>query len=131
MSKWFMLQGDKHHKVDEGIYLHYSDTCNVHDVPKTNLSEIEWAKRSTSIAKKPHLPHPRVGFVDINYETKGLITFFARISPGRAAWQRIEWKPNFQADWNNDKEVQNAIEHFLWVAMCEEAKKILPKKWWL
>ncbi|MEO7840189.1 MAG: hypothetical protein ABIU06_12645 [Anaerolineales bacterium] len=130
MSEWFMLHGDKHHKVDidEGLYLHYSDTCNVHDF-SDNSTDIEWAKRSTSIAKKPHLPHPKVGFVDINYETKGVITFFARISPNRAAWQRIEWKPNLHTDWDNDKEVQSAIENFLWVAKCEEAKKILPKKW--
>ena len=130
MSEWFMLHGDNHHRIDEGIYLHYPDTCDVQDFPK-NQTEIEWAKRSTSIAEKPHLPHPIVGFVDINYETKGVITFFARISPSRAAWQRIEWKSNLRTDWENDKEVQSAIENFLWVAMCEEEKKILPKKWWL
>jgi hypothetical protein len=38
MSKWFMLQGNRHHRIDEGIYWRYSDTCNVQDLP----SEIEW-----------------------------------------------------------------------------------------
>jgi len=132
MSKWFMLRGATHHKIDteEGLYLHYSDTCNVHNFPKS-ATQIPWAKSSTSVSEKPHLHHPRVGFVDIDYETKGVITFFARISPKRAAWQRIEWKPNFHTDWENDKEVRSAIENFLWVAMCEEAKRILLKKWWL
>ena len=35
MSKWFMLNGDKHHRVDEGIHLHYSDTCDVVDAKET------------------------------------------------------------------------------------------------
>jgi hypothetical protein len=131
MLKWFMLEGGQHHKVDEGIWLHYSNTCNIQDMPKGNI----WANRLTDTGKLDPVPDSRVagGCIEIRYETKGVLTFFAQIGPGRAAWQRIEWKPNLSADadWKADKEVRQAIEHFLWVAHCEEAKKILPKQWWL
>ena len=123
MTKWFMREGNRHHRLDEGIYLHYPNTCNIQDLP----SKVEWAKRSTSIGvRRVKQSEFGVDYVDVNYETKGIITFFAPISPNRAAWQRIEWSPDFQKHWE-DKAVSKAIKHFLWVARCEEAKKLLPK----
>ena len=128
MSKWFMLHGHGHHRVDEGIYLHYADTCNVQDLP---IEENIWAKRSTDIGRIEPFSDRRVvgGVVEIRYETKGRLTFFAQIDINRAAWQRIEWRPNLPKgrDWQHDREVQNALEQFLWVARCEEERKILPK----
>jgi hypothetical protein len=54
------------------------------------------AKRSTSAGIR-HIGPPKVDveFVEINYESKGRITFFTPLSNKGAAWQRIEWAPNF------------------------------------
>ena len=40
--------------------------------------------------------------------------------------KRIEWPTGFDTNWDDDM-VQEAIDNFIWVAECEEAKLILPK----
>lgn len=126
MSKFFMYHANgEHHKVDAGLYLHYPDTCDVHDISEVNSSKPTWAYRETAISET-RLAASRLGLVAICYETKGLITFFVQLNPIRAAWQRIEWETNFVEHWD-EKKVQDAIDNFLWVAECENAGKILSK----
>ena len=124
MSKWFMLHKGEHHKVDEDLYLHYEDTCNIHEV-FDDRTRIVWADRSTA-ENKTRLYPSRFGWVATLYETKGVITFSVQIDQQYAAWQRREWPANFDQNWD-DKIVQKAIENFLWVAKCETTKKRLPK----
>lgn len=124
MSRWFMLENGEHHKKDERLYLHYPNTCNVHKAPQSSAGS-PFSRRSTAM-KEIRLVPSRVGWVAICYERKGIITFFAQISPTRAAWQRIKWVPNFDQNWD-DRKVREAIDNFLWVAECEEAQRVLPK----
>lgn len=126
MSRWFMLHnGNKHHKLDEGLYLHYSDTCDVHDVTGISSADPIWAKRATAMGETRLCPS-RFGWVAILYETKGVITFFVQLNPQRAAWQRIKWPAGFENNWDDDK-VREAINDFLWVAECENARQKLPR----
>lgn len=125
MSGWFMLENGKHHTIDERLYLHYTNTCDVHDASVMSGGGLPFASRSTALEKIRIAPS-RVGWIAICYETKGVITFYAQINMDRAAWQRIKWPSNFDQNWDDSK-VQEAIDNFLWVAECEEAKKILPK----
>jgi len=126
MDRWFMTENGKHHRVDsdEGLILHYPNTCNLHDLTEVSSKTGPFAPRKTAIDMR--LAPSRVGWVAICYETKGVITFFAQIDSEHAAWQRIEWTPNFDQDWD-DGVVQRAIENFLWVAECEVAQSVLPK----
>lgn len=125
MPEWFMLHnGDEHHKIDEHLWLHYEDTCNIHEVAEMDMSRSVWEDRSTSINETRLCPS-RFGWVAICYETKGVITFFVQMNQDRAAWQRREWPANFDKNWD-DKMVREAIDNFLWVAECEIAKEILP-----
>ena len=125
MSRWLMLHNGEHHRVDEGLYLHYPDTCNVHDVTEVSTARSPWASRSTAM-NETRLAPSRLGWVAICYETKGLMTFFVQLNPTRAAWQRIKWPAGFDRNWDEDR-VREAINHFIWVAACEEAQQILPK----
>lgn len=125
MSRWFMLHGGKHHRMDEGLYLHYPDTCNVLDAAEISTAHSPWAPRSTSMDETRQAAS-RLGWVTLCYEKKGVMTFFVQLSPTRAAWQRIEWGTDFDANWD-DKQVQEAIDNFIWVAECEEARQLLPK----
>lgn len=125
MSKWFMLHGGKHHRMDEGLYLHYPDTCNVHAATEVKSTHSLWAPRSTRM-DEIRLAPSRLGWVALCYETKGVMTFFVQLSEARAAWQRIEWPTGFEANWDH-KKVKEAIDNFLWVAECEEARQLLPK----
>jgi hypothetical protein len=111
--------------MDEGIYLHYPDTCNVHDARIVSSAQSPWAPRKTKMGEPRPVPSSR-GWVEVCYETKGLITFFVQLEPDRAAWQRIEWPTGFDTHWDEDK-VKKAIDNFIWVADCENAKQILPK----
>ena len=43
------------------------------------------------------------------------------------AWQRIEWPMHFIENWDHAK-VQAAVDNFIWVAECEEAGEILPRR---
>ncbi len=125
MGKWLMLHGGRHHRVDEGLYLHYPDTCNLHDAAQINTARSPWAPRSTRM-DDIRLAPSRLGLVAVCYEAKGMMTFFAQLSPTVAAWQRIEWPTGFAADWD-DKMVREAIGNFIWVAECEGARQLLPK----
>jgi hypothetical protein len=125
MNRWFMLENGKHHKVDEALYLHYANTCNVHDVEEVSSAHFLFGERATAMPEVRLAPS-HVGWVAIYYERKGIITFFAQISEKRAAWQRIEWLPDFDHNWD-DNRVREAIEHFLWVAQCEDARRLLPQ----
>ena len=125
MSKWFMLHGGKHHRMDEGLYLHYPDTCNVHAATEMKSTHSPWAPRSTRM-DEIRLAPSRLGWVALCYETKGVMTFFVQLSEARAAWQRIEWPTGFEANWD-DRKVKEAIGNFLWVAECEDARQLLPK----
>jgi hypothetical protein len=42
MSRWFMLHNGMHHRVDEGLYLHYRGTCDVHDVTEVSTARSPW-----------------------------------------------------------------------------------------
>jgi hypothetical protein len=125
MSRWFMRHDGHHHRIDEGLYLHYPDTCNVHGITEVSSADSPWAYRST-VMNQTRLAPSRLGWVAICYETKGLMTFFVQLSPTCAAWQRIEWPTGFVENWDEDK-VREAIDNFIWVAECEEARQILPK----
>lgn len=122
MSRWFMLHnGNKHHRLDEGLYLHYSDTCNVHDISEVSSAQSAWAPRSTAL-KETRLAPSRYGWVAICYETKGRLTFFVQLSERRAAWQRVEWPTGYVTIWD-ENQVREAIDNFLWVAECEEKRQ--------
>jgi hypothetical protein len=124
MSNWFMLHNNgEHHKVVEGLYLHYPDTCEVADVVKAGTT---FDPRPSGPTSEIRLSPSRLGWVAICYEEKGFITFSVQLNHKRQAWQRIAWSANFQEKWDN-KKVREAIDNFLWVAECEEAKQILPK----
>jgi hypothetical protein len=125
MSRWFMLHNGMHHRVDEGLYLHYRGTCDVHDVTEVSTARSPWAPRSTAM-NETRLAASRLGWVAICYEKKGVMTFFVQLNPRRAAWQRIEWPTGFEKNWDEGR-VREAIDNFIWVAECEEAKQILPK----
>jgi hypothetical protein len=125
MSKFFMLHDGEHHRMDDNLYLHYEDTCDVHDISEVHSDRPIWANRTTPTTETRLAPS-RLGFVAILYETKGVMTFFVQLSPTRAAWQRIEWEKDFMENWNEQK-VKKAIDNFIWVAECENAGKILPR----
>jgi hypothetical protein len=126
MTDEFMRHEDgSHHRLDEGLYLHYPGTCNVHDISQVNSGRHTWAPRETAIPET-RLATSRLGFVAICYEIKGRMTFFVQLSHTRAAWQRLEWETNFVENWD-EKQVHAAIDNFLWVAECENAGKVLPK----
>ncbi len=107
-----------------GIIIHYSDTCTLCNPNNLSTNKNPFDPRKT--AKETRLYPSRKGWVAICYETKGLITFFVQLNAHRAAWQRIKWDANSEDSLNKQK-LRNAIDHFLWVAECEEARKILPK----
>ena len=125
MTRWFMMHGGDHHIIDEGLYLHFPDTCDVHDVCEVTSANPVWAPHSTML-EGTRLAPSRLGWVAICYETKGIMTFFVQLNTTRAAWQRIKWPAGFDKDWDEEK-IKKAIENFLWVAECEEARKILPR----
>ena len=149
---FFMInrQTAKHHRVDEGLWRHYKDTCSVHDAdkdprerdffrgldpPETSSGPAMdypsarkiFARRETVIAFR--LAPSRKGWVAICYETKGLITFVASLSRKRTAWQRSQGLrgEDFDKNWDDAKAVQEGIDNFLWVAECAEAGELLPK----
>ena len=69
MNRWFMLHdGSKHHKVDEDLYLHYEDTCDVHDVSEIYTSHSMWGARLKAMGETRLCPS-RFGWVAIWYET--------------------------------------------------------------
>jgi hypothetical protein len=130
MAKVFMKDPatKKHRKrIDEQLYVHYPSTCTIintrHRSAITSKHE-PFAKRKTAIETR--LASSPKGLVAICYETKGLITFFAQITPTYTAWQRIEWPVDFHKNWDETK-VKKAIENFLWVAECEVKRQYLPK----
>jgi hypothetical protein len=125
MSRWSMLHGGRHHRMDEGLYLHYPDTCNVHDATVVSSAHSPWASRSTRM-DEIRLAPSRLGFVAVCYEKKGIMTFFVQLNETRAVWQRIKWPTGFDANWD-DKMVQEAITNFIWVAEREDASKRKPK----
>ncbi len=126
MSQGFMRHSDgHHHHVDEGLYLHYPDTCNVHRIEEVSSAVHAWAPRSTAL-NETRLAPSRYGWVAICYETKGRMTFFVQLSPTSAAWQRLQWPTGFEQQWD-EKKVQEAIENFLWVAECEDKQQRLPR----
>ena len=124
---FFMINsetGNHHTGPDEGLWIHYHDTCNTRSVYGWPSLQGPFGSRLTAIETR--LAPSRKGLVGICYETKGLITFYAQISPKRVAWQRIDWDKGFHEKWDTTK-IKKAIENFLWVAECEEARKLLPK----
>lgn len=125
MSRWIMQHGDHHHKMDDNLYLHYPDTCNVHGIDEVSSARPIWAPRSTPTLETRLAPS-RYGWIAIRYETKGVITFFVQLSETCAAWQRREWPAGYEACWD-EKEVAAAIENFLWVAECEKNREPAPK----
>jgi hypothetical protein len=127
MTGPYMRDHGKHHRVDvdEGRYLHYPDTCNVYDVDEIRSDQPPWLPRSTALAET-RLAHSRLGLVAICYETKGVMTFFVQLNEKRAAWQRIEWPTGFDHNWD-EKKFREAIDHFLWVAECEDKRQSLPR----
>lgn len=88
------------------------------------MTRSAWASRSTAM-NETRLTPSRLGWVAINYETKGFITFFVQKNPTRAALQRIEWTIDFYENWD-EKKKSEAIINNLWVAECEDARMILP-----
>jgi hypothetical protein len=124
MRTWFMLHEGKHHRLDEGLYLHYPCTCNVHDALEIETAFSPWAPRETRMKDLRFAPS-RLGLVVLCYETKGMMTFMVQLNSTRIAWQRIKWKPDFHENWD-DPEVQKAMRRFIWVAESEEARQELP-----
>jgi hypothetical protein len=49
MTEFFMLHNGRHHQVDDGLWLHYPDTCNVQDVGEVSTAHAVWAHRSTAL----------------------------------------------------------------------------------
>src|SRR5437660_11743558 len=123
--KYFMLDPEtgKHHtEPDERIFIHYPNTCNVQDTdPRVR---VHFDPRSTAIELR--LASSPKGWVAVCYETKGMMTFYVQLNAHRAAWQRIEWQPDFHKNWDDNK-VREAICNVLWVAECEEAQALLTK----
>jgi hypothetical protein len=127
MTEWFMRFNGKHHRIDEGLYLHFRDTCNVHEVTMVTSAAFPFVPRETTLnIQEIRLVPSRVGWVIVLYETKGVMTFFAQISATQAAWQRREWPPAFEKQWDV-KLVQREAEHFLWVAECESKREYLSE----
>lgn len=130
MAKVFLKDPDtgKHRKrVDEGLYVHYPTTCSINEVRNRSAITTKngpFASRTTAIETRL-APSPK-GWVAICYETKGLITFFVQMTPTRAAWQRIEWPPDFHKNWD-EVAIKKAIKKFLLVAECEIKRQPLPK----
>ena len=154
---FFMLnrQTGKHHKIIGDLWRHYDDTCNVHHVdkhpgvrnffrrlvpPETDRLLVDWPDAEEFHARRPNALRPyrlapsRNGWVTVCYETEcpettALITFHAQISEKRMAWQRRPWLRgvDFDKNWDDAAAIQKGIEHFLWVAECEEARDLLPK----
>lgn len=104
---------------DEGLHIHDPDTCDIHDASRCPSSKSPFNPRTTAIETRLVPSHK--GFVAICYETKGLITFYAQISPTRLAWQRIAWPVDFHKDWNNGR-VQEAVDNFLNIAEKQETQ---------
>ena len=105
MPTWFMLEGNKHHRVAEELWLNYPNTVGgVLDPPKRDIG----ANRAKDVGPVVVIPDPRAvgGSIEIRYETRGRLTLFAYIGPHRGAWQRIEWKPNLplNTDWKSRQE---------------------------
>jgi hypothetical protein len=115
----------KHHKANaEGLRVHYPDTCNVLYFDKT-LSIHDFFGDPSSATSLRFAPSSR-GIVAILYETKGYLTFFIQTRWNRAAWQRIEWKPDYEKSWK-DRDVLKAMQNFLWVAECEDSRMRIPR----
>ncbi len=132
MGTWFMTENGEHHRIDEGLWLHYPTTCNVHAANETSSASPPFVveRRSTAMnGGEIRLEPTRHGWVAILYETKGLITFFVQLSPTVAAWQRREWPAQFESNWNVEV-VREGIANFIWVAECERQRTILPRLTW-
>ena len=109
--------GKHRKKNDEGLYVHFRDTCSVYDAAKVRKYGDLFATRKT--AMKPYQLYPsRYGWVLVCYETKGFMTFSVQLTPKRAAWQRIEWAPGFDKNWD-ERKVRKAITWFINVAEHE------------
>jgi hypothetical protein len=104
MRDWFMLHDDgHHHHVDEDIWRHYPDTCNVHGTEEVRSSRHAWAPRETAL-NETRLAPSKYGFVAICYERKGRMTFFVQLNEHCAAWQRLEWPAGYvQARWDEGR----------------------------
>jgi hypothetical protein len=112
----------KHHQKT-GIWTHYPTSCNVHDVGKVRNYLYYVPDNSEYVTR---LFHSNYGLGVIFYELVGKMTFVAQISATRVAWQRLDWETGYLLRWD-ENQIQGAINNFLWVADCEEAKAWLDR----
>jgi hypothetical protein len=137
-KKFFMVDpktGKHHTHKGRGLVKHFPGTCNVFEM-----------KNHEFLYSDPHGKHPSVtsfglptevravstimGLVVVLYFDRGQdshIVFIGQVKPKRGAWQNIDWGAGFHKKWDK-KQVAQAINNFLWVADCEEARSLLPKK---
>lgn len=117
------LTTGKHHR-NTGIWTHYTTSCNVHDADKIRTNDLYYVPSEPGYETR--LFHSKYGLGVIFYEFIGKLTFVAQISPTRVAWQRLDWEMGYLSRWD-EKQIQDAINNFLWVANCEEAKAWLDR----
>lgn len=138
IEKFFMLnsQTQKHHtNLGGGVIKHFPDTCNTYQIRKQEIltcdprDKEKW-NASFGLPTETRIVPSSKGFVVVLYfdqSDHSHIVFVAQIDSKRGAWQNLPWDPKFQFNWN-EKRVKETVNNFLWVAECEEAKEILPKR---
>lgn len=127
MEKFFMVDPEtrKHHRAPRNqIWTHYPNTCNVHDAHLMKTNNIYYSPSSARLVIR--FSDSDFGLVAIIHETEGKMVFVAQLPNRRIAWQRLDWVPNYQEIWD-EQAIDDAIENFLWVARCEEARAFLPR----
>jgi hypothetical protein len=127
MGKFFMLdpKTGKHHKAPRGkIWTHYPNTCNVYDAHLMRTSGLYYSPSSSKLVVR--FSDSELGLVGIIHETEGKMVFVVQLPNRRIAWQRLDWQPNYQDSWD-EAVIESALRNFLWVAQCEESRKLLPR----
>jgi len=132
--RFFMLdpETNRHHTNPHGLWRHFPNTCNTYEIRKKEVLHVNEDPRKTSfgLSTEIRIVPTSNGFVTVLYfneKEESHIVFVAQIGPNRSAWQNISWQAGFHLNWDENL-VEKAVNNFLWVAECEEAKQHLPKK---
>lgn len=138
-KEFFMMnqQTGKHHTKPNrsGLWKNFPDTCTNFGITRQHVFYVDphdkkLSETSFGLPTEVRMVSTSKGIVVVLYFDHGQeshIIFVAQIKPKRGAWQNIDWEPGFHLKWDI-KRIQDAVNNFLWVADCEEAKQILPRK---
>jgi len=138
IKKYYMLDPttNRHHtRKGGGIYKHFPNTCENYNIKEQDVLSIDPHDKmlkdtSFGYPTEIRLVPSSKGFVVVLYYDQldeSHIIFIAQIGSKRGAWQNISWESNFHRNWE-EKRIFDAVNNFLWVAECEDAKQTLPKK---